>query len=71
MELRRSDDQVLAGVCAGLAEELGVEVMVFRTLYAASLVLFGLGIPLYVGLHLAMEPPAEHGRSRRIGSAPA
>ncbi|PSG96570.1 DNA-binding protein [Thermoplasmatales archaeon SW_10_69_26] len=56
MDLRRCEDRIIAGVCAGLAQRLGVEAMVLRTLYAASLVLFGLGLPLYVVLYL--PPPA-------------
>lgn len=71
MPPRRSQDKLIAGVCAGLAAKLGVEPMVFRTLYAASLVLFGLGLPLYLGLYLSMPPPAEHPRSASGDLAPA
>jgi phage shock protein PspC (stress-responsive transcriptional regulator) len=71
LELSRSDDRIIAGVCAGLAEEIGVEPMVFRTLYAATLVLFGLGVPLYVGLHLAMEPSAGEARPGSRSARPA
>lgn len=54
--LRRSEDRVIAGVCGGLAREFGHEPMTFRILYTATFVLFGLGIPLYLVLFLAMEP---------------
>lgn len=56
MPITRSEDRVIAGVCGGLAEHLDVEPMVLRTLYTSTLVLFGLGIPLYLVLFLAMEP---------------
>lgn len=51
----RTPAGVIAGVCGGLARELDVEPMVLRTLYTSTLVLFGLGVPLYVGLYLWME----------------
>jgi phage shock protein PspC (stress-responsive transcriptional regulator) len=70
VDLRRCEDRIIAGVCAGLAQRFGVEAMVLRTLYAASLVLFGLGLPLYVVLYLLMEPPAA-ARSRAQPAAPA
>lgn len=56
MPPRRSSDRVVSGVCGGLAEELDVEPMVFRTLYTTTFVLFGLGVPLYLGLYFWMEP---------------
>lgn len=56
MTIERSPDRVIAGVLGGLAREFGVEPMVLRTLYTTTLVLFGLGVPLYVGLYLWMEP---------------
>lgn len=59
MALRRSSDAVIAGVCGGLADHAGVERMTFRTLYTATLVLFGLGVPLYLGLYLLMDPASE------------
>lgn len=65
MALRRSSDAVIAGVCGGLAERMGIEPMAFRTLYTATLVLFGLGVPLYIALYLAMDPPTEAPATRR------
>lgn len=59
MALRRSSDAVVAGVCGGLADRAGVERMTFRTLYTATIVLFGLGVPLYLGLYLVMDPAPE------------
>lgn len=59
MALRRSTDAVIAGVCGGLADHVGVERMTFRTLYTANLVLFGLGVPLYVALYAIMDPAPE------------
>lgn len=68
---RRSEDRIIAGVCGGLAEELDVEPMVLRTLYTATLVLFGLGIPLYLGLYLWMEPSPDRARRAHADAPPS
>lgn len=71
MELQRSRDRVIAGVCAGLARELDVEPMVLRTLYTVTLVFFGLGIPLYLVLYLLMEPSPGEARASEPRAATA
>src|SRR5690606_993424 len=45
---RSRDDRVVAGVAAGLAEHLGVAVLLVRVLFIALMVVSGLGAMLYV-----------------------
>lgn len=54
---RSREDRVLAGVCGGLADYLGVEPISARTLFALSVLLFGFGVPLYIAAVLIV--PAE------------
>lgn len=53
-KLRRSNDKMLAGVCAGIAEYFGLEVSLVRIGYVA-LSIFSAGFPgliLYVAMAL-------------------
>lgn len=43
-KFRRSDDRIIAGVCAGLAEPLDINVVLVRLAYVA-LSLFSAGFP--------------------------
>lgn len=59
-QLRKSHDKMLAGVCAGLAEYMGIDPTVVRVVYAA-LSVFSVGFPgllLYLILCIVM-PSAE------------
>ena len=60
-KLRRSTNKMLAGVCSGIAEYLGVDPTVIRVVYAA-LSVFSAGFPgllLYFILMILM-PEAEN-----------
>jgi signal transduction histidine kinase len=52
--LRRSDDRVLAGVCGGIAEALGVDPTLIRLLFTVLALAGGAGIVLYVAIWLLM-----------------
>ncbi len=53
--LVRSDDRMLAGVCSGVADYLGVDATVVRVVVVlAALIGGGLGIPLYLAGWLLM-----------------
>ncbi len=57
-KLKRSSNKVLAGVCGGLAEYLGMDVTIVRVIYALLVLFGGVGILLYLILALLM-PKAE------------
>lgn len=56
---RSRDDRMLSGVCAGIAEYMGLDPTVVRLLWAVVTILsFGFGILAYVAaLVLMPEPP--------------
>lgn len=60
MALRRSQDQVLAGVCGGLAEEWDMDPTLVRVLYVVLTLVTGvmLGVVVYLVLYILMEDPA-------------
>lgn len=60
---RRTDGRLLGGVAAGLADHLGLEVLVVRAFFVVTSVLSGLGIVLYGALWLAMPTDAHFERS--------
>jgi phage shock protein PspC (stress-responsive transcriptional regulator) len=65
--LRRPvQDSVVAGVAAGLARYLGVDVMIIRLAFVVLAVFGGAGIPLYVA-GLLLIP--EEGSDRSIASS--
>src|SRR5438105_8993612 len=45
-----SEERVVAGVCAGIAEELGVDVTLVRLIFALLALAGGAGIVLYLAL---------------------
>jgi signal transduction histidine kinase/phage shock protein PspC (stress-responsive transcriptional regulator) len=55
---RSSDDRLLGGVAAGLAEHLGVEVTPVRAAFLLSSVLGGLGVAMYAGLWMILPTDA-------------
>jgi phage shock protein PspC (stress-responsive transcriptional regulator) len=53
---RPAQDSVVAGVAAGLARYLGVDVMIIRIAFVVMIIVGGAGIPLYLaGLLLIPE----------------
>ena len=45
---RKREGQIVAGVCTGLADYLGIDVTIIRLLFAALTVFGGAGVLLYV-----------------------
>lgn len=54
---RSRDDRVVAGVCGGLAEYLGIDVTIVRVLFLASMLLPGPQILLYLAAWIIMPNP--------------
>lgn len=52
--LTRSDDKMIGGVCAGLAEYLDIDPTIVRIVWVLMVLFAGLGILLYVILWLIM-----------------
>lgn len=66
---RASDGRVLAGVCAGLAEHLGLDPLVVRLAFVLLTVTSGIGIAAYVALWVllpATEPGTDHRAVRDV-----
>jgi phage shock protein PspC (stress-responsive transcriptional regulator) len=57
-KLKRSANKMIAGVCGGLAEYLGMDATIVRVIYALLVLFGGVGILLYIILALLM-PKAE------------
>lgn len=59
MALQRSRNKVLAGVCAGLAEEWDKDPTVVRILYIPFTLFTGIwaGLLVYIVLYLVMDEP--------------
>lgn len=52
--LTRSDDKMIGGVCAGLAEYLDIDLTIVRIVWVLMVLFAGFGILLYVILWLIM-----------------
>lgn len=52
--LSRSDNRVVAGVCAGLADYFGIDVTLVRIVTAILVFFGGAGVPLYLAAWLIM-----------------
>ena len=52
--LTRSDDKMMGGVCAGLAEYLDIDPTIVRIVWVLMVLFAGFGILLYVILWLIM-----------------
>lgn len=52
--LTRSNDKMIAGVCAGIANYLGIDPTLVRIAYVLMVLFAGFGILLYVILWLVM-----------------
>lgn len=57
-KLKRSANKMIAGVCGGLAEYLGMDATIVRVIYALLVLFGGVGLLLYIILALLM-PKAE------------
>ena len=53
-KLKRSANKMIAGVCGGLAEYLGMDATIVRVIYALLVLFGGVGILLYLILALLM-----------------
>ena len=53
-KLTRSNNKMIAGVCAGVAKFFGLDVTLVRIVWAASILLGGAGIILYLICMLLM-----------------
>ena len=58
--LTRSDDKMIGGVCAGLAEYLDIDPTIVRIVWVLMVLFAGFGILLYVILWLIM-PKQQNG----------
>lgn len=56
--LVRSDDKMIAGVAAGLAEYFGIDVVLARVLFVASFLLPGPNVLVYLVLWFVMPDAA-------------
>lgn len=56
-KLKRSANKMLAGVCGGLAEYLGMDATILRILYAVVTFFTGIGFGLIIYLILALLMP--------------
>ncbi|ROS31427.1 PspC domain-containing protein [Cellulomonas sp. PhB150] len=61
LDVQRADDRWIGGVCAGLANRTGFDPLVWRGIFAASLLIGGLGLVLY-GVAWALLPERRDGR---------
>src|SRR5437867_3661681 len=69
-KVARSDaDRVVAGVCSGIAESLGVDVTLVRLVFALLALASGSGLVLYFGAWLLLPAPdaPERGGAARAG----
>jgi phage shock protein PspC (stress-responsive transcriptional regulator) len=53
---RKMDDKLIAGVCSGLGEYLGLESAVVRLCFVLAFLLWGAGPIIYLILWLIMKP---------------
>ncbi|MGA9467392.1 MAG: PspC domain-containing protein [Exiguobacterium marinum] len=54
-------NQMIAGVCSGLGNYLGVDVTIMRVLFVAMALLGGPGLLIYIVLAIIMKkPPSEY-----------
>lgn len=58
---KNQNDKMIAGVCSGLGNYLGVDVTIMRVLFVAMALLGGPGLLIYIILALIMKkPPSEY-----------
>ena len=66
-----SDERVIAGVCAGIAQTLAVDVTLVRLVFALLALAGGAGIVLYLALWAYSRKRARLGRGACSRSSPA
>ena len=66
-KLYRSNNRMLAGVCAGVAEWAGFDVKLLRLIWLACILLGGFGLVLYIILWIIMpQKSAANGYADRM-----
>ena len=55
MLYRSRKSKVIAGVCGGIAQKTGVNPILIRILAAVLVLIYGIGIPIYIILWLILE----------------
>lgn len=65
---RKTNDQMLAGVCAGLADYLGLDLAIVRLIFVLLFFFGGHGILIYVILWILMpvQPPYLEGEFKDL-----
>ena len=53
---RNLNDKMIAGVCSGLAKEMGIDTTVVRLSFMLAFVLWGIGPLVYIILWILMKP---------------
>lgn len=52
--LRRSQNRLIAGVCSGIANWLGIDPIIMRVIAAIAILVYGVGFWLYILLWILM-----------------
>jgi len=55
--MHRGEDRLIAGVCSGIAEALGVDPIIVRTAFIILTIAGGFGVPLYLVLWFLLREP--------------
>lgn len=63
------NNKMIAGVCSGLGNYLGVDVTIMRVLFVAMALLGGPGLLIYIILALIMKKPVLEYEAEKIGRA--
>lgn len=61
---RRADGRLVAGVCAGLAQHLGLEVVIVRLAFVLTIVADGIGLAAYLAFWVLVPQRSEPHRGR-------
>jgi signal transduction histidine kinase len=61
---RRADGRLVAGVCAGLAQHLGLEVVIVRLAFVLTIVASGIGLAAYLAFWVLVPQRSEPHRGR-------
>lgn len=64
--LRRSDNRIIAGVCSGIADYLGVDTALVRLVAVVLAVLGGAAVPIYLAAWLIMPDARDQIAASRI-----
>jgi phage shock protein C len=55
--MKRSKNKIIAGVCGGLAQDMGIDPMWVRFAFLAAFLLFGVGPIIYLIMWVLMASP--------------